>query len=299
LDEYQTEAIWKGNLKYLQEKRPEVVASDSEIIAFARNQFKQQVKIYQVGWNGRQIRNAFQTALALADYDSKILSPDPQNRTKPHLKSEHFEKVVKAALTFDEHLHATLQMIPSTYVNSQRWRNDDYRGPDDFATRDAPAPSAGTPSWGRPTSANTVPMQNGGLGHYGMNAAYAQQPQMHGAFDQAFSMPNSHSIQQPNMSMQNLPQMAMRPNMQLGQANSSMLTGMQTPQGHTMGMNAVQQGQMGPQPTQNLNQQQTGNQQGLGNQATLRQPAGYNMMQSNAMGQVRSGHQAPQQPHMQ
>ncbi|KAK8112601.1 hypothetical protein PG984_013127 [Apiospora sp. TS-2023a] len=58
-------------------------------------------------WNGRQIRNACQTALALAEFEAQgsshaaILKPD----AVVHLKLSHFEAVQKAYLDFDKYMN--------------------------------------------------------------------------------------------------------------------------------------------------------------------------------------------------
>ncbi len=62
----QTLKVWKVNLK-------RTVANDkyrvekAEIIAFAKERFRKNAS--GTRWNGRHIRNAFQTAIALAEYD--------------------------------------------------------------------------------------------------------------------------------------------------------------------------------------------------------------------------------------
>lgn len=65
-------------------------------------------------WNGRQIRNAFQTASALALYEAhmknaKQLRENPNTKvTPPQLKRKHFEKVAKATFQFGEYMRDTI-----------------------------------------------------------------------------------------------------------------------------------------------------------------------------------------------
>jgi hypothetical protein len=54
--------------------------------------------------NGRQIRNAFQTILALADFHYKRGSAE---LTKPVLLKKHFKIVTNASIQFDEYLKAS------------------------------------------------------------------------------------------------------------------------------------------------------------------------------------------------
>lgn len=55
-------------------------------------------------WNGRQIRNTFQTALALAEFKSKAGDSTP---TSLHLKRMHFEIVATASRQFNDYLLET------------------------------------------------------------------------------------------------------------------------------------------------------------------------------------------------
>jgi hypothetical protein len=52
-------------------------------------------------WNGRQIRNAFQTVLALADFHYKKGGTE---LTKPVVLKKHFEIVANASIQFDKYL---------------------------------------------------------------------------------------------------------------------------------------------------------------------------------------------------
>lgn len=64
-------------------------------------------------WNGRQIRNAFQTAIALAEYDldnkiSKSKNPEQAAQKRKYqiatLKKSYFKKVSKATTEFDRYI---------------------------------------------------------------------------------------------------------------------------------------------------------------------------------------------------
>ncbi|KAK0707756.1 hypothetical protein B0H67DRAFT_321770 [Lasiosphaeris hirsuta] len=57
-----------------------------------------------LGWNGRQIRNTFQTALALAEFHSKRRHGE---EASPVLKKRHFEIVADASTQFNEYLKDT------------------------------------------------------------------------------------------------------------------------------------------------------------------------------------------------
>lgn len=101
--------LWKMNLrrtaalneKRRQEGRPEIVIKEKRILEFAK-QFHKPLR-----WNGRQIRNAFQTAIALAEFDARK-SNDDDDKNKPLVLSEkHFVKFAKASKQFDHYLNVT------------------------------------------------------------------------------------------------------------------------------------------------------------------------------------------------
>ncbi|KAI0450532.1 hypothetical protein F5B21DRAFT_425305 [Xylaria acuta] len=75
------------------EEEVKIVFDKLDLLAFAGKHFRSQVK-EDATWNGRQIRNAFQTAIALGNYDrckrlkenglteiDALTSPDPRHRT--------------------------------------------------------------------------------------------------------------------------------------------------------------------------------------------------------------------------
>jgi hypothetical protein len=96
-------AIWKMNLKRVKQMKPSVDIKDKRIVAFAKDPYK------ELGWNGRQICNAVQTALALAesrhnDLQSKGGQGNPDLSTPVVLDKREFVKVVKAAKEFETYM---------------------------------------------------------------------------------------------------------------------------------------------------------------------------------------------------
>lgn len=82
-----------------------------EIEKFAINHFRESLP-QNATWNGRQIRNAFQKAAALAEYDAwetnkkKIADGDPEEY--PKLGKKHFKIVAKTSLDFDFYMKETV-----------------------------------------------------------------------------------------------------------------------------------------------------------------------------------------------
>lgn len=69
LGEKQTLSIWKMNLERTLERKKTLIVDEKEIMDYALSHFHKTSPL-KANWNGRQIRNAFQTATALAEYDS-------------------------------------------------------------------------------------------------------------------------------------------------------------------------------------------------------------------------------------
>lgn len=93
LDPEQTRKIWEVNVLRQMKLRPLLKIDIDEILRWSERNYQ---KCRQDGtqiWNGRQIRNACQTAAALAEADAKGI-----------LKISHLEAVVKASTEFDRYL---------------------------------------------------------------------------------------------------------------------------------------------------------------------------------------------------
>ena len=93
-------AIWDMNLKRIQEMKPEIVVKHDSIMKYAKSAFQ------ELNWNGRQIRNAVQTAQALSEFHAKDKRArenptNPDVPRQPVLDKSEFKKVAKAAKEFD------------------------------------------------------------------------------------------------------------------------------------------------------------------------------------------------------
>ena len=97
LDKRSTLKIWKMNLDRLAKSKKSLEVEAKEVYEYARDHYKELHKKGKMTWNGRQIMNAFQTAIALAEFDAN-------SRGRPVLTLEHFKIVAKAAEDFDDYL---------------------------------------------------------------------------------------------------------------------------------------------------------------------------------------------------
>ncbi|RPA86473.1 hypothetical protein BJ508DRAFT_134217 [Ascobolus immersus RN42] len=90
-----TQKIWLMNLEWTEKQRPYIQLKKNAIMAFALKHFgpdsKNTSKVQP--WNGRQIRNAFQTAIALAESEAKrIRKRKHENSLKKAQKSKEKRK---------------------------------------------------------------------------------------------------------------------------------------------------------------------------------------------------------------
>jgi hypothetical protein len=103
----QTIRIWEKNLnrlKKIEDARAQITETprlrilDAEILAYAKEHYKEHENSKYGLWNGRQIRNAFQTAAALAYHDA--------DADGPILTPNLFKQVAKTTDEFDKYINA-------------------------------------------------------------------------------------------------------------------------------------------------------------------------------------------------
>lgn len=88
--------IWKQFVTKLEKDRTDFMV-DHRATRYVQDFFKSTV----VSWNGREIRNAIQTAVALAEHEAKTSDP-PEEDVK--LKTVHIEEVIEMSQVFKEYL---------------------------------------------------------------------------------------------------------------------------------------------------------------------------------------------------
>ncbi|KAK5653012.1 hypothetical protein OQA88_9298 [Cercophora sp. LCS_1] len=137
LDRKQTIQIFKRNFKRIAEVNADRAASglpsfvydsaEKRVVDWVKNSWK------TLRWNGRQIRNTFQTVLALAEFNAKR-----KGDANPVVKEKHFKIVAQAASQFDEYLklthgHDEDKMAKRDYYRATDYKLDSslvYRGPE-------------------------------------------------------------------------------------------------------------------------------------------------------------------------
>ncbi|KAI4631995.1 uncharacterized protein J4E87_002703 [Alternaria ethzedia] len=123
--------IWKMHLSRTQEiKGDQFKIRSKEILKFAKEHYMELKKAGSGSWNGRQIRNAFQTAIALAEFETTEKNDEHGVGHKPHrveLSQEHFSTVAKASAEFDTYLKSTLGgQTESDIARLEQTRMDEY-----------------------------------------------------------------------------------------------------------------------------------------------------------------------------
>ena len=95
--------IWETNLRRLHRLNEDRVQQGLKAVEFDEKSIVKYAEkhLADLKWNGRQIRNAFQTAIALAEFEASD-SPDKV----PTMTKKHFVKLGKAAAEFDEYLES-------------------------------------------------------------------------------------------------------------------------------------------------------------------------------------------------
>ncbi|KAF2095910.1 hypothetical protein NA57DRAFT_78685 [Rhizodiscina lignyota] len=78
--------------------------------------------VKDLDWNGRDIRNCFQTAVTLAEYDA-----NQKHAAKINLKRDHFEQVVEMSNAFSKYLkEARGGRDEAVWAQEHYLRADDY-----------------------------------------------------------------------------------------------------------------------------------------------------------------------------
>ena len=99
-----TTKVWQMNIDRTRQNMDHIKIEERKILEFAKNHFIRARDRGRSTWNGRQIRNAFQTAIALAEWDAKNEAQESGKVKPPRLSKAHFKTVAKVSSDFDEYL---------------------------------------------------------------------------------------------------------------------------------------------------------------------------------------------------
>ena len=123
------------NLKRTLEHRGSLIADEEAIMSYADRHFRLGGE-HDTAWNGRQIRNAFQTATALAEFearerhlkDVKSGKKDPSAPIHSKLQPKHFSVVAQASFDFDKYLDSIDDETLAERAQKSAERNDKFLG---------------------------------------------------------------------------------------------------------------------------------------------------------------------------
>ena len=97
------------NLSRLERSNQDIDIESDSIIQFAEEHWVANKTKRSRRWNGRQIKNAFQTALALATWDFND-GKDGKMLQRPKLADKHFSIVSQTSAHFDDYIGSTHQV---------------------------------------------------------------------------------------------------------------------------------------------------------------------------------------------
>lgn len=116
LDIKQSKKIWRVNLKRISENHKDLEVDQDEILDWAHEYMRDCEDKAMKLWNGRQIYNACQTAVAIAQFQAKD--------GKAKMTEAHFDTIAKASRQFDEYLEQVLGGTDAEVAERLMYRYD-------------------------------------------------------------------------------------------------------------------------------------------------------------------------------
>ena len=103
LDKSSVTKVWEKNINRVKTSDINIDVEEDEIRHFYEFLWLENEKNPSRQWNGRQIKNAFQTAIALAHWDFRDLPADSRPE-RPVLRAKHFKRVGQTSAHFDDYI---------------------------------------------------------------------------------------------------------------------------------------------------------------------------------------------------
>lgn len=122
LNKRSTLKIWKMNLERLAKSERTLEVNSEEIYEFARKHYRELHKSGKTTWNGRQIKNAFQTAIALAEFNAN------KKQEKPVLDLAQFKVVAQVSEKFEDYIDGVHGGNEADLAQRNMQRYDDPMG---------------------------------------------------------------------------------------------------------------------------------------------------------------------------
>ncbi|KAH6691094.1 P-loop containing nucleoside triphosphate hydrolase protein, partial [Leptodontidium sp. MPI-SDFR-AT-0119] len=119
LDDHAREQIWYGFFEKLKKDRKDIIVTER-----AKRFVANDLVLKAMKWNGREIRNALQTAIALAHNDAEAARKAGEEDLRVEVTADHLEQVVERRKVFIE------------YTNSIRRETEEQRALGEGSRRD-------------------------------------------------------------------------------------------------------------------------------------------------------------------
>jgi ATP-dependent Clp protease ATP-binding subunit ClpA len=127
LDEAKRKRIWNGFFRNLER---DMSASSRygpkiEVSKYAKEYVLNDEEVKALKWNGREIRNAFQTAISLAGYEA-AKNPGWTTDKTIDVQKDHFSSVVMMSREFHSYMDSITLQEESQRARARMERNDEY-----------------------------------------------------------------------------------------------------------------------------------------------------------------------------
>jgi hypothetical protein len=111
--------IWTTYFRKLGEERPDVKVGPGVMDYALENQ-----RVLDLKWNGREIRNAFNTIVALAEFDAEKKRRAGRSGVQVSLERSHLVQVVKMSEEFKKYMKSTRGLDESALAKALKIRDD-------------------------------------------------------------------------------------------------------------------------------------------------------------------------------
>lgn len=194
----QTEKIWRTHLRKLESSK-RVLVDVEDIVDYASTFFvRQSAHGSKIGpvWNGRQIRNAFQSAVALAGHTLN------SSGAIFRLEREHFKRVSEVSNEFNYYIWSINCQTDADKASRWGYRHDSYQTDETIHMNHVPQHHQQTHvSVPSSLSSTLLGMPGYGFGQHGVAMQQQQQqPPLHGPIPSGLTLINN-SLQAPQPSL--------------------------------------------------------------------------------------------------
>lgn len=118
-EDSERQKIWTTSFRKLGEERPDVKVGPGVMDYALENQ-----RVLNLKWNGREIRNAFNTIVALAEFDAEKKRRAGAPKVQVSIERSHLVQVVKMSEEFKKYMKSTRGLDESALAKALKIRDD-------------------------------------------------------------------------------------------------------------------------------------------------------------------------------